>query len=315
MKTRNLSFGIIVSIVMISILFSGCCGLCQDPPPDPDDNWKPLNTTNNATQNNNITPPTNLTANNVTNQSININQTNQNSTYQNITFNGKNWTIMVYMDADNNLEGDGFKDLNEMEIAGSTDDVNIIVQMDRTEGWDTSNGDWTGAKRIYVEQDSSSQFRSKIIEDMGEVNMGDPYTLSSFIQWTTKNYPAENYMLILWDHGAGHEGLCWDNDNYDDYLELSELKSALQDGGTQFEVIGFDACLMSTLEIASIIDDHGQIMVASQESEPMDGWEYSSFLNKLKNNPDITSKQLSIEIINGFYNHYYLNPNARDITL
>ena len=278
----------ILFIIIGSLFFSGCCGLCFDP--EPNDDWDLLNTSNifnPGTSTSNTTSGTDTT-----------------------------WTIMVYLDGDNNLEENAIDDLNEMEFVGSSDNVNIITLFDRTEGWDTSNGDWTGAKTYYVEQDNDMDIiNSKVLRDMGEINMGDPSTLTDFITWTKDKYPADNYVLILWDHGAGHEGICWDDDNHEDYLELTELESALEKSDTHFEIIGFDACLMSTLEIASIIDTHGNVMIASQESEPVNGWEYSSFLNKLKANPNMHTNQFSMEIINGFYNSYYQDPSARDITL
>jgi hypothetical protein len=114
------------------------------------------------------------------------------------------WTFMVYLDADNNLEPFGIIDFNEMEKVGSTNDVNIIVQMDRAPGYDNSNGNWTGTKRFRVTQDANtSTISSTEIQDLGEVNMGDPNSLVSFIQWASTNYPATNYALVLWDHGGG----------------------------------------------------------------------------------------------------------------
>lgn len=114
------------------------------------------------------------------------------------------WTFMVYLDADNDLEPYGIIDFNEMETVGSTADINIIVQMDRVPGYDNSNGNWTGTKRFRVTKDANTNtISSAVIQDLGELNMGDPATLTSFIQWASTNYPADNYALILWDHGGG----------------------------------------------------------------------------------------------------------------
>ncbi len=114
------------------------------------------------------------------------------------------WTFMVYLDGDNNLEGAGIDDVNEMEVVGSSTNVKIVVEFDRISGHDSSNGDWTGTRRYYITQDSSmSTITSTMIEDLGEVNMGDPDSLVDFIEWSIQNYPAENYALVLWNHGAG----------------------------------------------------------------------------------------------------------------
>ncbi|MHA1294355.1 MAG: clostripain-related cysteine peptidase, partial [Promethearchaeota archaeon] len=109
----------------------------------------------------------------------------------------KKWTFMVYVDADCNLEDAGIDDVNEMETVGSDSNINILVQMDRIPGYDSSNGDWTGAKRYYITKDySGSTISSSVIQNLGEVNMGSPSTLSSFIQWGKSNYPADYYGLI-----------------------------------------------------------------------------------------------------------------------
>ena len=114
------------------------------------------------------------------------------------------WTFMVYLDADNNLEEYGIQDFNEMEEIGSTDDVHIIVQMDRIPGEDNSNGDWTDTRRYRIIKDSNSySITSPLLENLGEVNMGDPNSLIEFVNWARTNYPAQHYCLVLWDHGDG----------------------------------------------------------------------------------------------------------------
>lgn len=112
----------------------------------------------------------------------------------------KDWTFLVFADGDNNLEGAAIDDLNEMEVAGSSDQVNIVVQLDRISGYDSSNGNWTTCKRFYVTKDSNgydSTIVSTEIADLGERNMGDPATLVEFAQWGRDNYPAQHYALVL----------------------------------------------------------------------------------------------------------------------
>ncbi|MCK4856800.1 MAG: T9SS type A sorting domain-containing protein [candidate division Zixibacteria bacterium] len=123
----------------------------------------------------------------------------------------KEWTIMVYMGADNNLEPYAIDDLNEMEQVGSGADFNVVVQIDRAPGYDYSNGNWQTTRRYYVTKDSDNQtINSDLIADLGELNMGHPQTLTDFVDWATTNYPANKYFLILWDHGSGwHKNLVW----------------------------------------------------------------------------------------------------------
>ena len=90
------------------------------------------------------------------------------------------WTFLVYLDGDNNLEGAGIDDVNEMEMVGSTPEVNIVVQFDRIDGYDTSNGDWDDTRRGIITKDSTSLIVSNLTS-IGEKNMGDPHPLAEFV--------------------------------------------------------------------------------------------------------------------------------------
>lgn len=113
------------------------------------------------------------------------------------------WTILVYLDGDNNLEGAGIDDVNEMETVGSNADVKVAVLFDRVPGYDTSNGDWTDTRRGLITQDSNPATISSTLTSVGEKNMGDPATLTQFVQWGVSTYPADHYALVLWNHGGG----------------------------------------------------------------------------------------------------------------
>ncbi len=224
----------------------------------------------------------------------------------------KEWTFMVYLDADCNLEGAGIDDLNEMEKEGSDSNINIVVQMDRISGYDSSNGDWTGTRRYYVTKDvSESTISSSTVQSLGEVNMGDPNTLQSFIQWAKSNYPANNYALILWDHGSGVMfgsdigGVCWDDSNSHDYLTLTEVESVLSTN--YVNLVGFDACLMGATEIHYQIKNYVDVIIGSEELEPGDGYPYDDILQYLRSNPTATPQQLGQQIVIK-YNNFYSSP-------
>jgi len=237
-----------------------------------------------------------------------------------------NWLFMVYLDADNNLESAGIDDMNEMETADSTDDVKIVVQMDRAErdyADDTTNGNWTGAKRFYVTQDTdTSIINSPVIEDLGEVNMGDPAVLQSFIEWAVANYPAQHYALVLWNHGSGWRGregdgeavksICLDDESSDE-LTMTELRSALNaanlNTGKTLDIVGFDACLMQMVEVAYQVMGSASrplvdITVGSEETEPGDGWDYSATLTALTANPAMTPVGLAAQIVSDYVSFY-----------
>jgi clostripain len=151
------------------------------------------------------------------------------------------WTVMVYLDADNNLESAGIDDINEMEIVGSTTEVNIVVQVDRipysvlasnNEGYadDISNSNWTTTRRYYITQDFDPvQINSQLKSDLGELNMGDSQTLIDFTNWATINYPARKYLLVIWNHGGGFRSLsltkdiAWDDTSGGDKITMPEF--------------------------------------------------------------------------------------------
>ena len=239
------------------------------------------------------------------------------------------WTVMVYLAAGNDLETVGIQDINEMELVGSTDEVNIVVQMDRIPfrtlsnyGMgiydDFSNGNWTTTRRYYVTQDMNTNIiHSRLLIDLGEQNMGDVETLKDFAQWTIQRYPAERYMLVLWNHGGGFRSpgagvskdICWDyNFGRNSKITMPQLEEALTFVqsllGKKIDIIGMDACYMAMVEVAYQIKDCAQIMVASEASIPGDGWQYDCILESLVANPDQSSEQFASEIVNCYYQQY-----------
>jgi hypothetical protein len=111
----------------------------------------------------------------------------------------KRWTVMVYLAGDNNLDSFGLADLREMKQVGSTDDVNVIAQFDRA-------GTSLATRRYYLRRGGRTP--DDAVENLGETNMGDPSVLEHFLAWGVARYPAEHYLAVLWNHGAG-----WDDTN------------------------------------------------------------------------------------------------------
>ncbi|MFC2072818.1 clostripain-related cysteine peptidase [Chloroflexota bacterium] len=225
----------------------------------------------------------------------------------------KDWTFMVYMAADNNLDPAGVDDLNEMEVVGSTDNVNIVVLSDR---W--GSGD-TNIYYVTSDNDTDNVTSPVVPGPPAEVNMGDPNTLVNFVEWTKSNYPADHYALVLWNHGSGWRepaipealpsGVAWDDTSGGDYITTLELGSALSQifvdaGETPLDIVGFDACLMEMAEIACEIEDYISIMVGSEEVEPVDGWPYDTILTELTLNPASTHEALATTIVNQYMASY-----------
>lgn len=204
------------------------------------------------------------------------------------------WTVFVYL-CGSNLESQGAsatKDLNEMISASGSEKVSFVVETGGAKTWrnNTINSKQLGRYLI----------RNGKMSDLGAVpaqNMGETSTLTDFLTWGVKNYPADHMGLILWDHGGGSiAGVCFDERNRNDSLYLRELEEALSSAyrtmWDKFEFVGFDACLMSTLETANILASYSKFMIASQESEPANGWEYGSLVSYLAKNPSCTGDEL-----------------------
>lgn len=222
------------------------------------------------------------------------------------TSNLPEWTIIVYADADDEvLEGSIWFDVNEMEVIGSTPQVNIVVQLDRAAGGFDGDGNWTDTRRFYVTRDDDlGSITSPVVEYIGEANMSDPQTLIDFATWAMQNYPAKKYALIMSDHGAGWAP-GWTDLDSGGHMSLPEITYAVSEiqsrmGGQKIELLGFDACLMGMLEVYGSLYPYTNYMVASQEVEPSPGWAYAGWLERLVQNPTVDGRALSQYIVSSY---------------
>lgn len=116
------------------------------------------------------------------------------------------WTVMVYMNGDNNLEPDLLRDFREMAAVGSTDRVNVVVQLDRI-GYGGTIPNWEHTLRFKVGKDMEPIPSSAVPGFGSEVDMGDRQSLYDFITWARGEYPAKKFALIIADHGDGWRSL------------------------------------------------------------------------------------------------------------
>ncbi len=229
------------------------------------------------------------------------------------------WTLLFYLDGDNSIESFALVDFLEMASVGSSDDVNIVVLLDRIDfvgdGDSTQFGNWSDARRGLVEK--NDQPDTSWGESIGEVNMGDPQTLVDFVTWGMQEYPAQRYGVVLWDSGDGwsknrttqEKAVCRDQTSDLDALQMHELRSAFEDiadgVGAPPDLIGFDAGLMGMAEVAYQLKDSAAVMVAPQEEIGNDGWDYTSFLSDLVTTPNVNAATLGTSIVDT-YNDFYL---------
>jgi len=229
-------------------------------------------------------------------------------------------TIMIYMAADNDLRPFAARNIQQMANVGSNQNITIVVHLDIR-----ISGNKKITRRYLIEKDQVLHIDpyNPLTQQM---DSGNPSTLISFCEWAIKSYPADEYDLILWNHGTGilepphgkiinpmdlfvfnpsthrldldrsigfmdaidhlnprQRGVCWD-DTTGNYLSNRKMEAALQTicqkflDGKKFGIIGFDACLMSMIEVSSFIKKYAHVMVSSEEVELGMGWKYDEVL-------------------------------------
>jgi hypothetical protein len=241
---------------------------------------------------------------------------------RNVGTDAAEWTVLVYLDGDNNLESDALDDFAEMAAVGSNERVQIVVQFDRirsAEGWDDdSHGNWSDVRRFVVER-GMQPTEDAAVEQLGELNMGDSATLEDFIDWGISSYPARRYALILWDHGASWPGVASDDTSDGDSLSLPELASALENalqrtGAGKLDLIGFDACLMAQIDVFHAMAPYAQVGVASAELEPNSGWKWDGWLEALNAEPTMDAGRLGPIIVETYMDSFSAS-SADEVTL
>lgn len=221
--------------------------------------------------------------------------------YTNIIGNGEDTvTIMVYMCGSDLETGSGMatSDLQEMTKATLSDKVNVIVYTGGARQWQ-NNVVSSSVNQIYRVTTGGLE---RLEENAGTGAMSDPATLTSFIQYASQKYPANRNQLILWDHGGGSiSGYAYDEKNASrGYMSLAGINTALENAGVKFDYIGFDACLMATVENAIMLNKHADYLIASEETEPGIGWYYTNWLTKLSANTSMPTVEIGKMIVDDF---------------
>ncbi|OGR44809.1 MAG: hypothetical protein A2X35_05800 [Elusimicrobia bacterium GWA2_61_42] len=236
----------------------------------------------------------------------------------------KDWTVLIYVSARNNLGLEAIKDVNEMEAAGSTGRVNVVVEMGRIKCAPPFNpfasvqepvppqADWTGSRRFLINKDADPlAINSPVLAHYPDADMGDWKHLAEFIAWGKAAYPAKKYLLIVGGHGSGWRGVkppagAPKGISYDEpsgnHISPAELALAIKTGGG-VNVYASDACLMQTMEVIYDLKDSAEYVVGSQETTPGSGYNYEAFLKALAANPS-DSFAAAQSIMKGFSEFY-----------
>ena len=231
-------------------------------------------------------------------------------------------STLEYDSDDKDLYGAASDDMGEILSASGTykSDVNFVIETGGSQKWASTYG--VSKDKLEVRHVSGNSYAKDSPSTItSQANMGEASTLQTFLEYGLSTYPADKTALILWDHGGAMTGVCCD-DNYSmECLTAAEVKSAVSGAlsnsgmsGQKLEWIGYDACLMAVADIASVNADYFNYMVASQESEPGDGWDYESWVPTLYNNPTSTTTILS-SIVSSYKSFYNAMSGTRDATL
>ena len=208
------------------------------------------------------------------------------------------WGFYVYMAGDNSLSEEAADDLLEMQAAGSNGDREVVALVDQSSDNDSR------AYRVLrngLEETPLADINSGWGD---ELDMGDPATLRDFLKWATTEYPAQERILVIWDHGNGFKRVAEDGGNY---LTVPEIEGALAEyrsetGHGPLTLIGFDACLMGMFEIAYELREHAAYIHGSEAYEPQEGWTYNHLLPLL--GAETTREQMLEAVVHSYVESY-----------
>jgi len=238
----------------------------------------------------------------------------------------KEWTFLIYLNGNNNLDSFGKLNINQMEEVGSTADVNVVVQ------WASLKNKKT--QRLYVVKDNDTQkVTSPVVDNAGNVDMGDWHSVVEFVKWGVAHYPAKHYFIDIWDHGSGWHAIrnrsgvrsdfnitdiSWD-DNTGNSITTQQLGQALVESakviGHKVDLYASDACLMAMAEVADEVSDAVSIYAGSEEVEPGAGWPYQTFLKKWAAKPKSTPAEVATYLTEEYVASYNGGVNGtQDVT-
>lgn len=213
-------------------------------------------------------------------------------------------TVLIYLEGTNLEENEARATANikEMLAAASAPHLNVVLTTgaaDKSVATDPVTS-WRTVKRHLIKDGKIQE-----LQDLGPLNMGMPEVLTDFIRWGQTTFPADKYILIFWDHGSGPLwGFGGNFGTNTSGMSLMQIRKAIGDAvsvtGRKLELIGFDACLMASVEIAANLAPFASFMVASEEIIPKAGWDYRFFLNYLAAHPEADGLATGTAIANGY---------------
>lgn len=215
------------------------------------------------------------------------------------------WSVYWYLCGSDLETTGGFAtiDLSEMMEVQLPENVNVVIQTGGAAVWQNEYMDPSKLQRWLYNSEGL-----QLLEEQETANMGDAQTLYEFLSFADENYPADKVAVTFWNHGGGSvAGAAFDELHGLDSLDLSEMYQAFDAvwpadmQNPALELVGFDTCLMATVDVASVFQNFARYLVASEEVEPGNGWLYSGWLGQLADNPAMNGEELGIAICDTYY--------------
>lgn len=228
------------------------------------------------------------------------------------------WAIYWYL-CGSDLESEGgaaTADIYELLDVELPDQVTVVIETGGASEWDNSFVDPDYLERYVYDSEGLN-----LVDQVESANMGAPETLTDFLSFCEEYYPADHTMVVFWNHGAGSTGGAAFDELYDgDSLTLDEMHDAFASvydlsDGTPIDVVGFDTCLMATIDTAKIFSDVADYLVASEETEPGCGWDYKGWIGALAEDPSMDGAELGTNICDTYAQWCGKNDLADEITL
>lgn len=218
---------------------------------------------------------------------------------------GGSWAVYWYLCGSDLETNHGFAttDLSEMKEVALPENVTVVIQTGGAEAWHDDQMDPSKLQRWVYNSDGLA-----LVEERELANMGEAQTLYEFLHFANSNYPADKVAVTFWNHGGGSvSGAAFDQLHGNDSLDLQEMYAAFNEiwpadtANPALELVGFDTCLMATVDVAAVFQNFAKYLVASEEEEPGNGWLYSGWLADLARNPGMDGDDLGVSICNSYY--------------
>ncbi|MGC8878643.1 MAG: clostripain-related cysteine peptidase [Anaerolineae bacterium] len=230
------------------------------------------------------------------------------------------WTVLLYYAADNNLEPVIMRELNRIEMIGSTPEVNFVALVDRHPRYWTGSDNWSDTRLLHIEKDNNLfTITSPVVRKLGEINTGSAETLERFIAWGITTYPAQRYALVISDHGGGWQGAASDETSKGEMISPAGLAQALEKGlhtaaVDRLDLLIFDACLMAQLEVWSLLSPYVRYGVASEEiTYGLKGFDRA--MRDLTDHPEMKAEELGTRIVQYFEESYTDDETGNTLTM